>query len=294
MLEKGCAAMSNLRSLSPYESKVVLSLVEAGRREFNRTSVIDLLKVSGRSADQVIRSLRDKGWLERPGRGQYLLIPPNQGPEVTGESNLLALASRVIKPYYFAYATAAAYHGLTTQMRNKIWVAITVPGIRNRHIHDSDIRFVRISPRKFFGYSELKVFDYPVQMSDREKTVIDCVDRIDLAGDASEVRHIIATAARRIDWEKLARYLERIGSVSLVQRFGFLAESVNVQMPREVRSRLRRFLRPSSRSVLGPLSKSKDALGYNSEWKLLVNLSARQLGGDVDLKLPTPPGSRKN
>jgi predicted transcriptional regulator of viral defense system len=287
--------MSNLRSLSPYESKVILSLVEDGRRELDRRTAIDLLKVSPRSADQVIRSLRDKGWLERAGRGQYLLIPPNQGPEVTSESNILALASRLVKPYYFAYGTAAAHHGLTTQMRNKIWIAITAPGIRNRHIHDSDIRFVRVSPRKFFGYGELKVFDYPVQMSDREKTVIDCVDRIDLAGDASGARHIIATAARRVDWEKLVAYLERIGSVSLVQRFGFLADTVNVQMPMEGRSRLRRFLRPSSRSILGPSDKPKDALGYNSEWKLLVNLSPRQLGGDLDLNaLRSPAGSRKS
>lgn len=284
--------MSNLRSLSPYESKIVLSLVEAGRREIDRTTVIDILRIAPRSADQVIRSLRDKGWLERAGRGQYLLIPPNQGPEVTSESNILALASRLVQPYYFAYATAATHHGLTTQTRNKVWIATTVRGIRDRRIHHSDICFVRLSPRRFFGYSEVKVFGYSVQMSDREKTVIDCVDRIDLAGDASEVRHIIATAARRIDWEKLVTYLERTKSVSVVQRFGFLADTIDAQIPLESRVRLKRLLRPSSRSVLGPQSKPKNAVGYNSEWKLLVHLSPRQLGGDVHLNsLTSPPVS---
>ncbi len=60
---------SNLRSLSPYESKVVLSLVEDGRRELDRAEVIAKLGVSPGSADLVIRSLRRKGWLERAGRG---------------------------------------------------------------------------------------------------------------------------------------------------------------------------------------------------------------------------------
>jgi hypothetical protein len=48
-----------------------------------------------------------------------LLIPAEQGPDVLGDSNLLARASRVADPYYIGFATAAHY-GLTTQQRNII------------------------------------------------------------------------------------------------------------------------------------------------------------------------------
>ena len=100
------------RSLSPQESRVVLSMVENGRKE-----IIDMLGVSPQAADHVIRSLRRKGWLERASWGRYLLIPPEMGPDAPGESNVLALASQIAEPYYFGYATAATHYGFTTQHR---------------------------------------------------------------------------------------------------------------------------------------------------------------------------------
>jgi len=38
----------------------------------------------------------------------------------SGDSNLLARASRVADPYYTGFATAAADYGLTTEQRNII------------------------------------------------------------------------------------------------------------------------------------------------------------------------------
>jgi len=286
-----CYAMnSNLRSLSPYESKVVLSLVEDGHREIDRAGVIAKLGVSPASADLVIRSLRRKGWLERAGRGRYLLIPPDQGPEVIAESNILALASRLVDPYYVGYSTAAAHYGLTTQMRSVVWIATPTAGIRDRHIHDTAVRFVHLSPRKFFGFEDVPVFGYPVHMSDREKTIIDCVDRLRFAGGVSEVRQMLAAAARRVDWQKLVNYMEKIGSVSLAQRFGFLADTTEAGMPNGARARLKGMLRPSSRSFLGPPAKPKDAIGYNAEWQILVHLSPRDLGGEVALPVRRSAG----
>lgn len=274
---------SNLRSLSPYEARIVLGLAEDGRRELDRSEIIARLGVSADSADLVIRSLRRKGWLERAGRGRYLLIPPDQGPDAVGESNLLALASRIAKPYYFAYGTAAAHYGLTTQARNVIWIATTSAGYRPRRLLGASIRFVHLTPRKFFGYETIRVFGYPVLMSDREKTIIDCVDKMNLAGHASEVRRMIAAAARRINWEKITRYLEQIGSVSLIQRFGFLATTTETSIPPDTRARLLQRLHPSSRSILGPAKKPPHAIGYDQDWQLMVHLTSQDLDGEVAL-----------
>jgi predicted transcriptional regulator of viral defense system len=49
-----------------------------------------------------------------------LLIAAEQGPDILGDSNLLARASCVADPYYIGFATAAAHYGLTTQQRNII------------------------------------------------------------------------------------------------------------------------------------------------------------------------------
>src|SRR5258705_11885111 len=109
------------RSLSPQDSRVVLTLTEKGQRETDRSEIVQLLAVTAKAADHVIHSLRRKGWLERASWGKYLLIPPDQGPDALGEGNTLALASRITNPYYIGYSTAASHYGMTTQHRNAIW-----------------------------------------------------------------------------------------------------------------------------------------------------------------------------
>ena len=100
------------RSLSSQESRVVLALTEHGRREATREEILRVLGGTAKAADHVIESLRRKGWLERATWGKYLLVPPDQGPDAIGDSNLLALASRIVDQYYIGFGTAAAHYGL--------------------------------------------------------------------------------------------------------------------------------------------------------------------------------------
>src|ERR1700678_876306 len=157
------------RSLSTQESKVVLALTERGRREATRAEIVELLGRSTKAADNVIESLRRKGWLERASWGEYLVIPPDEGPDALGESNLLALASRIADPYYIGYGSAAGHYGLTTQHRRVI-VVVTPAHLRGRRVGEGRVRVVNPKPAKFFGFAPVDVFGYKVMMSDREKT----------------------------------------------------------------------------------------------------------------------------
>src|ERR1700677_1782025 len=235
------------RSLSTQESKVVLALTERGRREATRAEIVELLGRSTKAADHVIESLRRKGWLERATWGEYLLIRPEQGPDALGDSNLLALASRVADPYYIGFSTAASHYGLTTQHRNVIYV-VTPVRLRSREVGGARVAIVNPSPDKFFGFEPVDVLGYKVMISDREKTAIDCIDHPALAGGVGEAATIQATASRRFDWVKAAGYLERIGSGALVRLFGWLADHVNAGTAPGVRDRLLR-LAPKSRAT---------------------------------------------
>jgi predicted transcriptional regulator of viral defense system len=264
------------RSLSSQESRVVLNLAEHGQKEVGRQEIIRILGVSPQAADHVIRSLRRKGWLERASWGRYLLIPPEMGPDSLGEGNVLALASRIAAPYYFGYGTAATHYGLTTQRRHVIWL-VTPVRVRDRRLVDSEIRIVNPVKRKFFGFGPVDVLGYQVMMSDREKTAIDCIDRPRLAGGEGEAAMILATACRRIDWRKAVSYLDRIGSVTLVRRFGWLADHVGAEVPEDVRAHLRALATGSGKSFLGPKTPKQGAIGYQSAWQLTVNVSKEDL-----------------
>lgn len=270
------------RSLSPQESRVVLSMAERGSQEIERGEIINMLGVSPQAADHVIRSLRRKGWLERASWGRYLLIPPEMGPDALGESNVLALASRITKPYYFGYATAAMYYSFTTQHRHAIQL-VTPVRARNRRVLDIEVRIINPVARKFFGFGPVEVLGYTVMMSDREKTVIDCIDRPDLSGGEGEAATVLATACRRIDWNKTATYLERMASKTLTRRFGWLADHSGATIPEDVRRHLQDLARGSGKAFFGPRIPKPGAIGYQDSWQLAVNVARHELSDSAGI-----------
>jgi predicted transcriptional regulator of viral defense system len=270
------------RSLSAHESRVVLALSEENRREIDRAEVAEILHISRPAADHVIRSLRRKGWLERASWGRYLLIPPDQGPDALGESNLLALASRIAVPYYLGYGTAAAHYGFTTQIRNVIWL-VTPQRVRDRRIQDTDVQIVNPAARKFFGFAPVDIYGYEVILSDWEKTVIDCIDRPELAGGVGEAGMIFGTASGKLDWLKFAEAIERIDSSALARRCGWFADHVAAPIPDEVRERLRRYVRPGTMPIIGPSAPITGSIGRDAVWQVVVNATREELTGSAGL-----------
>ena len=264
----------------------MLALTERRRREATRAEIVELLGGSAKAADHVIESLRRKGWLERATWGEYLLVPPEQGPDALGDSNLLALASRIADPYYIVFGTAAAHYGLTTQHRNVIFV-VTPVRLRAREVGESRVRIVNPSANKFFGFEAVDVLGYKVMISDREKTAIDCIDRPALAGGVGEAATILATASRRFDWTKAADYLERIDSGALVRRFGWLADHAKADVLPAVRDRLLLMAARNRKTWLGPdparVRAVPGAIGYDKTWRLFVNVPREELHGSAGL-----------
>jgi predicted transcriptional regulator of viral defense system len=273
------------RSLSPQESRVVLALSEQGRRDATREEIIRIVGGSHKAADNVIEALRKKGWLERATWGKYVLVPPDQGPDALGDSNLLALASRVADPYYIGFGTAAAHYGLTTQHRHVIFL-VTPARVRGRKLGESRVKIINQTAKKFFGFEPVDVLGQQVMMSDREKTALDCIDHPELAGGVGEVAAILANASRRFDWTKTANYIERMGSGPLPHRFGWLVDHVKADIPPQVRAHLLELSAGGRKTWLGSdpaRARVKGAIGFDDTWRLFVNVTAEELSGSAGL-----------
>jgi predicted transcriptional regulator of viral defense system len=269
----------NLRTLSAQEAKVVLGLEWEDRKAVDRAEIIRLLGENPSRAARVIHSLRKKRWIERIAPGRYLLIPADRGPEGIPETNALSLGKHLADPYYFGYTTAAACYRFTPQSRNTVWV-VTPNKLPDRTIRGTTFRFVNLVGRKFFGYEPTTVYGEQVNLSDPEKTVLDCVDKVHWSGGIAEVVQIIVRAARKLDWGKVADYAQRIGSVALVQRLGYLATKAGVALPAVPKQRLRACLKRNSRSFLNP-SGPKDSATYDQEWQVLVNVPEGEIRSDL-------------
>ena len=266
----------NYRSLGPIESRIVLGLTEEGRRELTRQEAMTRFSLSENTVNEVLTSLVRKGWLARAGRGKYLLIPPEWGATPTNESNTLALAAQLTADGYIAFSSAAAHWGLTTQVRNVVWI-VTRTHARTQRINDSEIRFARLSPKSLFGFERVPVFGYPVPMSDPEKTALDCIEYPERAGGLAEASAILAKAARRWNWEKAIGYFERRGNTALIQKFAYLCDAGHMSMPEAMRARLHSRIKQSSRTYLVPRRHSEPCQNYDREWGVVVNIDPHTL-----------------
>ena len=268
------------RTLSPLESKLILQLEWDERPLILRTEIVSALNGSVQRADRVIRSLLAKNWLERLSRGRYVLVPASRGPQGIPDSNMLALGRHFVEPYYFAYATAAGHYRFTSQSRTTVWIA-SRKQVPDRTIRDTCFRFISVVGRKFFGYASTAVFNEKVNMSDPEKTVIDCVDRPDLAGGIGEVTRIIARAALVLDWDVFGKHALQFNSVAAVQRFGYLARRARIEVPDDCRQQLRSLLRKNSRSFLAAPARWGRTGPYDAEWQVIVNVPDGEIMSEI-------------
>ncbi len=157
---------------------------------------------------------------------------------------------------------------------------MTPKNVADRTIRGTSFRFVNLVSRKFFGYGPVTVYDEEVNLSDPEKTVLDCVDKVHRCGGIAEVARIVARAAPKLDWDKVADYVGHFRSVALAQRLGYLATRVGAEIPATARQRLLACLKRNSRSFLDP-DGAKDSAIYDREWQVLVNVPEREIISDL-------------
>ena len=224
------------RPLSPLESKLVLHL------EWEKQPVVTIketMTILGRSYDharQVLHRLARRHWLALITPGTYELIPAERGEHAFSDTNPLFIGSTLVTPYYFSFATAAFFHGLSTQASATVDIATTArKGRRLLVVRGKTYRLVVQPETKFFGATEVDAYGSRVMMAEPEKTVVDALDRPAYAGDVPEVAAMLWRGKGRLDWERLADYAARVRSQALVQRLGYLADLLSLPVGASVR-----------------------------------------------------------
>lgn len=266
--------------MSHTEQTAYFALIRAGRAVADPKTVADLLKVSSLRAGRILYQLNKKGAARRIGKGKYAIFAP-EAMRGTGRfvQDPLVVAAQLMesakREYAVAYASAAYLHGLLEQIPQTVQ-AIVVHYQRPVRLSQSQlIRFVTISPWKFFGAAQTKHQDQVLMVTDPEKTVLDCLDRLDLAGGLDQAVQILAAAASggKLDARRLARYARSMRSHSLIQRLGYLLERGKILL--ETKKALRPLQHPVP-CLLDPASPRRGKL--NSRWQVYENAAAAPRG----------------
>jgi predicted transcriptional regulator of viral defense system len=209
----------------------------------------------------------DRGFVERIERGKYLIIPlaSEKGKYTLHE---FVIASHLVRPSAIAYWSALHYHGLTEQIPMTVFVQTTARKKNNQlEVFGVDYRIVRVKPEKFFGFAKEWIEETQVTVTDREKTLVDCLDRPEYAGGIVEVAKALENAS--LDRETLSRYARMIGNNAVVRRLGYLSERMGIPLDLPL---------PTSRNYL-LLDPTMPRQGENDpRWRLVINTEITRQG----------------
>ncbi len=215
----------------------------------------------------VLSRLEKRGWIERIEKGKYMIIPmgAEKGKYTVNE---FVIGSSLVKPCCIAYWSALHHYGFTEQIPNSVFIQTTARK-KKQKIDVFGIRYeiIRVKPEKFFGVRSEWIEEMQVGITDKEKTIADCLDKPQHCGGIIEAAK--AFKSENLNTKKLAGYAVKIGNSGAVRRLGYLCDIFNwkIELPKiEARNYL----------LLDPAMPAKGS--RNSKWKLIVNIDESEMG----------------
>jgi predicted transcriptional regulator of viral defense system len=222
----------NIRQgLSTRESRLLARLAGAGHQIISVDDIGTTLEVPPNTAREIASRLTEKGWLDRLFPGTYLIIPLTAGEEAVYTTHEYLIAAHVAEPMYIGYYSALSHHGLTEQVPRTVYV-VTPTRTQSREIHGVPYRVTVVTERKFFGFEPRSIEGTTVQVSDLEKTLVDCADHPKFCGGLRELATAMRTADKRgCDWNTVGEYLERLDNGAATKRIVYLADQTGIDLP---------------------------------------------------------------
>jgi predicted transcriptional regulator of viral defense system len=188
-----------------------------------RADAAQLAGFSGKPRDMLYELAR-KGRVHRVQAGRYLISEkPSKRPRVDALDPLAAVVLRRLShEWYLSWHSALWHYGLIDQQASRLYVAVTARK-RPARVGRSEVRFVTVNERKFFGWETIEGFGQTLYMATVEKAIIDSFDQLRLAAPIPVIANAMRSAWREgiLDPERLVADALRFESPVLNRRLGF-------------------------------------------------------------------------
>jgi predicted transcriptional regulator of viral defense system len=263
----------NIR-LGNTELKLILTLEEEGRSIFTTADAHRILKSTRDSINTALYRLRKKGRVEKIERGKYLLIPAKAGYKGKWAEVPFVIANYLVRPYYIGFASALNYWGMTEQIPSVTFV-VTTKRKKNIEFGPLTFKFVTITKKRFFGTTEEKIGNDTFIVSDKEKTIIDCLLHPEYCGGLDKVAKAIWEEGDYLDFLKLFNYAQDIKVNVAIRRLLYLLNIL--KMDKKIKNTAD-MPKPRGFLLLDP-SWPKENIEYSHEYGLILNRTKDSLTG---------------
>jgi predicted transcriptional regulator of viral defense system len=188
-----------------------IDLLNPLAKKGNTFTFNDALKISNlstKSVQKVLYRLQQRGAIERIEKGKYLIIPlgAEKGKYTLHE---FVIGSLLVEPYSIAYWSALNYYGLTEQIPTTVFIqTITRKFNTNPKVFGVQYKIIKVKKEKMFGIRKEWIEETQINITDKEKTIIDCLDKPQYAGGIIEVAKALKN--NKFNRKKLENYAQRM------------------------------------------------------------------------------------
>lgn len=247
----------SVESLSPTEQRIYSQLYS--QRIITTKDVKGIVGAPHKSANY-INNLRRKGYLQKIRKGLHAIVPPKLVGEEFKPDKFL-VASKLKDDYYLAYHSALELHGVAQSAYKTVWISCKNPSPSFSY-QGIDYQFV--TSKHDFGLTQMQRQNNSLRVSDREKTLLDCIRRPKYAGGWEELVKSIESFPS-ITSERLLGYLEKFSEQGLYQKTGFVLKNIELPIPEETIAKLQSHVGQRTYYI----DKDKQS-HYVSAWNLMV------------------------
>jgi len=204
---------------------------------------------------ETLAKLNHIGHIERFEKGKYVK---------RGFKDQYVIGNHITNDAVIAYWSALNIHGLTEQFANTVFVQTTRKK-QNKRIFNVDYKFIKVKPEKITGIISLGYGNHTFRITDKEKTIVDCFDLPEYAGDFQWIMEIFIN--NRWKQDLLIKYCNAVGNDATVKRMGYLAEFHKTPLTRFIRFAKGKV--NNTINLLNPLASNTGSI--ITKWGLKIN-----------------------
>lgn len=272
MVSKILTRLKARKGLGPLGSKLLSELSSGMKEIFTVKEAEAASGIKGPHLRKLLFDLEKNRWIERIERGKYLVNPLESGWKGGYGTNPFVVARKLVSPYYVGFLSALNYYGITEQVSRTTFIASTKKKLAFR-FHAQDYKFVLLSKKRFFGFSPEWSGNYKFNISDKEKTVVDCLFLPKYSGGLTEV---VKAFRQKLDYEKLFDYALKMEDLATIKRMGFVLDILKIKTPV-----IEKLLKKVSGGYClldtgGPKTGIK-----NAKWRVIENIPKKELEAEL-------------
>lgn len=229
---------------------------------FTISEIRNMQGLNVKNLNEILENLVHKGLLSRIEKGKF--CRHNFRDE-------LVIGNYLVRDGAIAYWSALNKHGLTDQFPNTVFMQS--PGLKaNKTVFGVKYKFVKVKEEKIAGIQSMGYGNRRFQITNIEKTLIDCFDQPRYSGGYSELLKAFAFA--KLSAGKMTEYCKVIGNIAAIKRMGFLTEFLGKQDMKSFVS----YAREQVNRRYSPFDPSGTDKGeFIVEWKLRLNISKEKI-----------------